>query len=111
MSSTRVIIVDAGGQPIASAQVTEQGAGFVGSVDLHLMPLTLRQQFDEYEEIVTHQLFSLLDDIEARIEAQSLTALFDDDTEAPLTDVQIYPSTKSVSFALLRARTPTTKSA
>ena len=62
------------------------------------MPATLRQQFEEYEEIVNHQMFSLLDEMEEKIGTFLLRAVFEDDHEADLVDVQIYPSTKKVSF-------------
>lgn len=98
MSLQRVQIVDRERKVVATAHVTEQGGYFSGVVNLRSMPAQLRQQFEEYEETVNHQLFSLLDDVEERIGHLLLRVVFEDGYEAELADVQIYPSAKKVSF-------------
>ena len=103
MSSQRVRLIDPEGNVVAAAQVTDQGDCFAGVVDLRRAPATVRQQFEEYEEIVNNQLFGLLDEIEQKIGALLLRVVFEDGHEADLADVQIYPSAKKVSFKLKEA--------
>jgi hypothetical protein len=91
-----------GRQVIATAQVAEQDGAFVGRVDLSVMPVPLRGLFEEYEEIVNSQTFSLLDEAEEKIENLHLKVIFEDGYEAALADVQIYPSTNKVSFQVIK---------
>lgn len=102
MISQRVTLIDQGRQVVATAQVAEQDGTFAGQINLSPMPLPLRRLFEEYEEIVNTQTFSLLDEIEEKIEALHLQAVFEDGHEAALADVQIYPSTNKVSFQVLK---------
>ena len=102
MISQRVTLIDQGRQVVATAQVAEQDGTFVGRINLSPMPVPLRRLFEEYEEIVNTQTFSLLDEIEEKIETLHLKAVFEDGHEAALTDVQIYPSTNKVSFQVLK---------
>ena len=98
----RITLIDQGQQVVATAQVAEQDGTFVGRINLSPMPVPLRQLFEEYEEIVHTQTFSLLDEIEEKIETLHLKAVFEDSHEAALADVQIYPSTNKVSFQVLK---------
>jgi len=66
------------------------------------MPVPLQRLFAEYEEIVSTHMFSLLDELEEKIETLHLKGIFEDGHEAVLTDVQIYPSTKKVSFQVVQ---------
>lgn len=102
MISQRVTLIDQERQVIARAEVAEQDGAFVGRIDLSLMPMPLRQLFEEYEEIVNTHTFSLLDEIEEKIENLHLKVVFEDGYEAALADVQIYPSTNKVSFHMLK---------
>ena len=102
MSSQRVTLIDQGRQVVATAQVAEQAGTFTGRIDLRPMPVSLQRLFEEYEEIVNTQTFSLLDEIEEQIETLHLQAVFEDGHEAALADVQIYPSTNKVSFQVLK---------
>lgn len=104
MSSQCVTLIDQGRQVVATAQVAEQNGQFTGRIDLSPMPVPLQQLFTEYEEIVSTQIFSLLDAVEEQIAALHLAGVFEDGHEAALADVQIYPSTKKVSFQV-RQRT------
>jgi hypothetical protein len=97
-----VTIIDQGRQVIARAQVAEQDGAFIGWIDLSPMPVPLRRLFEEYEEIVNTQTFSLLDEIEEKIENLHLSVLFEDGYEAALADLRIYPSTNKVSFQALK---------
>jgi hypothetical protein len=47
-------------------------------------------------------MFSFLDEIEEKIEALRLRVVFEDGSEAVLANMQIYPSTNSVSFQALK---------
>ena len=98
----RITLIDQGRQVVATAQVAEQEGAFIGRIDLSLTPMPLRRLFEEYEEIVTTHMFSLLDAIEEQIEMLHLKGVFEDGREATLTDVQIYPSTKKVSFQVVK---------
>ena len=102
MTSQRVTLIDQRQQVIATAQVAEQDGTFIGRIDLRLMSVPLRRLFEEYEEIVTTHMFSLLDAIEEQIETFHLKGVFEDGHEATLTNVQIYPSTKKVSFQVVK---------
>lgn len=73
---------------------------FDGSVDPGHAPQRLRQLFGQFEEIVGGQMLSLLDDIEDRVCAAGLRVVFADGTEAVADDLQIYPTTGAVSFAV-----------
>ena len=79
MISQRVTLIDQGRQVVATAQVAGQDGSFTGRINL-----------------------SLLDEIEEKVEALHLKAVFEDGYEATLTDVQIYPSTNKVSFQALK---------
>jgi hypothetical protein len=102
MISQHVTLIDQGRQVVATAQVAEQDGTFVGRINLSSMPVPLRQLFEEYEEIVNTQTFSVLDEMEETIEALHLKVVFEDGHEALLVDVQIYPSTNKVSFQVLK---------
>ena len=102
MIAQRVTLIDQEQQVVATAQVAEQDGAFIGRIDLRLMPMPLQRLFAEYEEIVTTHTFSLLDAIEEQIETLHLKGVFEDGREATLTDVQIYPSTKKVSFQVVK---------
>jgi hypothetical protein len=102
MTSRRVTLIDQGRHVIGTARVAEQDGAFVGRIDLSLMPVSLRRLFEEYQEIVNTRTFSLLDEIEEKIENLHLKVMFEDGYEAALADVQIYPSTNKVSFQMLK---------
>ena len=102
MSSQCVTLIDHERQVIATAHVTEQQGQFVGRVDCRPMPLPLQRLFTEYEEIVSTQTFSLLDAVEDQIATLYLIGVFEDGHEAALADVQIYPSTKTVSLQVVQ---------
>ena len=104
MSSQRVTIIDQSRQVVAKAEVSEQGGYFAGRVDLSLMPAALQHQFEEYEEVVNQQMFSFLNELEDKIEGLLLKVVFANGNVAQLADVQIYPSTKRVSFKVAAAR-------
>ena len=102
MSSQCVTLIYHERQVIATAHVTEQHGQFIGRIDCGPMPLLMQRLFTEYEEIVSTQMFSLLDAVEDQIAVLHLTGVFEDGHEAALADVQIYPSTKTVSFQVVQ---------
>ena len=102
MSSQCIKLIDHERQVIATAHVTEQHGQFIGRIDCSPMPLPLHRLFTEYEEIVSTQIFSLLDAVEDQIATLHLMGVFEDGHEAALADVQIYPSTKTVSFQVVQ---------
>lgn len=102
MISQCITLIDHGQQVVATARVAEQAGTFAGRINLSSMPVPLRQLFEEYEEIVNTQTFSLLGEIEEQIETLHLQAVFEDGHEGALADVQIYPSTNKVSFQVLK---------
>jgi hypothetical protein len=102
MSSQCIILIDQGRQVVATAHVAEQNGQFTGRIELSPMPMLLQRLFTEYEEIVSTQIFSLLDVVEEQIATLHLAGVFEDGHEAALADVQIYPSTKKVSFQVVQ---------
>ena len=103
MSTKSIKIIDQCQQVIAMAQVAKRGTRFAGVIDLSPMSASLRQQFEAYEEIVNGQIFSLLDEIEERIGTIPLKVVFEEGAEAAVEDLQIYPSTRRVSFRMVKA--------
>ena len=57
--------------------------------------------FEEFEELVNDQLFTHVDEIEEKIGALRLKAVFDTDHEAYVKDLQVFPGTGCVSFKLV----------
>ena len=102
MSAQCVTLINHERQVVATAHVAEQHGQFIGRVDCSLMPLPLQRLFTEYEELVSTQVFSRLDEVEDHIARLHLRGIFEDGHEAVLTDVQIYPSTKTVSFQVVQ---------
>jgi len=102
MISQRVTLIDQERQVVATAQVAEADGVFAGRIDFSPMPVLLQRLFKEYEEIVNTHTFSLLDEMEEQIETLHLRGVFEDGSEAALTDVQIYPSIKKVSFHVVK---------
>jgi hypothetical protein len=102
MTSQHVTLIDRGQQVVATAQVTERDGHFAGRIDLSRMPVALKRLFAEYEDVVQTQTFGLLDAIEDKIAALHLAGVFEDGRKSAIFDVQIYPSTKNVSFHLVK---------
>lgn len=98
MQAQIVQLIDPLRTVLATAQVADEGEYLGGTVDLSLTPPQIRLLCEEFEEIVNGQLFSFLDEVQTKIAALSLTAVFDDGTEARVKDLQVYPSTGNISF-------------
>ncbi len=97
-----VTLTDQQRRVIATAQVVERNGIFTGQIDLKSMPVSLKRLFKEYEEIVNSQVFSLLDEIEEKIESLHLKAEFEDGYEVALIDIQIYPTARKISFQVAK---------
>src|ERR1700674_129660 len=102
MKAQIVQLVDQDRNTVARARVLPHEDYYAGPIDLDPMPGHLRMLFDEYEQIVDGQMFSLLDEIEEKIAATSLRILAEDGREAAVRELQIYPKVGRVSFKLLR---------
>lgn len=90
------------------AQVADEGAYYAGTIDLRQAPASLRALFEEFEEVVNGQMFAFLDEVQERIGALSLKAVFENGPEACVRDLQVFPSTGEVSFKLAEVATPGT---
>lgn len=107
MLTQAIKLIDTNRTVVATAQVVEQDEKFNGQIDLHLMPLNIQQKFTEYEEIVNGQMFSFLDEIEEQISELRLKIRFETGEERIIEDLQIYPSTRRISFIVIREIIPT----
>lgn len=85
---------------MALAQVRDEGGHFGGTIGLDVTPERFRTLFDELEKAVNGQLFSLLDEVQERISSLNIKAVFENDGEAPVVDLQVFPSSGEVSFKL-----------
>lgn len=102
MNIKTIKIIDQCRTVVATAQVSMSNERFAGWIDLGLMPSTLQQTFEEYEEIINGQMFSFLDELEEQISAMQLKVLFNEGDEAAVEDLQIYPSSRRVSFKIVK---------
>ena len=93
-------LIDPARTVVATLRIAEDGDHYEGTVDLRSTPHSLRVLFDEFEEIVNGQMFSFLDEIQAKIGSLSIKVLFDDGFEDSVKDLQVFPSTGDVSFRL-----------
>ena len=106
MNMRRVEFIDRSRAVLAVAQVADEGGSFGGTIDLHAAPAELRALFEDFEEIVNGQMFVFLDEIQGKIGALGISALFDDGLEADIKDLQVFPSTGDVSFRLAGVPAP-----
>ncbi len=98
MTHRPIYLTDPSGVRIASLDVALVGDHFEGTISLESTPSSVRQVFQQFEEIVEGQIFGLLDDIEEKIGAMSLQTVFEDGSAASVCDLQVFPSTGAVSF-------------
>jgi hypothetical protein len=109
MSTQTIRLIDDSRKTLATACVVDEGEYYGGSIDLSSTPADVRALFDEFEEVVNGQMFSFLDELQAKIEAVRIKAVFKDGCEAHVRDLQVFPSTADVSFKLAEAPTLETK--
>jgi hypothetical protein len=106
MKLSNIKMIDHCRNVVATARVAERDEYFSGLIDLSLTPANLRRKFEEYEEIVNGQMFSLLDEIEEQIGALPLKVVFEEGVEFSVTDLQIYPGRGRISFKILKELVP-----
>jgi hypothetical protein len=90
-------------EPLGVAALFDEGDHFGGTIDLARTPGHVLALFEEFEEVVNGQVFSVLDEIQQRIEALNARVVFEDGTESRVTDLQVYPKTGAVSLKLAAA--------
>jgi len=91
-------LIDSSRTVFAIARVADVGDRFEGTIGLLFTPPELRKLFDEFEEIVNEQSLSFLNEIQEKIGANRIKAIFEDGSEIDIKDLQVYPSTGDVSF-------------
>jgi hypothetical protein len=106
MKGSNIKMIDQCRNVVATARVAERDGYFAGLIDLSLAPANLRQKFEEYEEIVNSQMFSLLDEIEEQIGALPLKVVFEEGAEFFVADLQLYPGKGRISFKILKEPAP-----
>ncbi len=105
MTDRPLSLDDRSSTKVAALDVQFRDDHFEGTISLDTIPPQLRQLFDQFEEIVETQMFSLLDDIQEKIKAVPLRVALENGGAADVTDLQVFPSTNAVSF---KTRQPTT---
>ncbi len=98
MTPLHVLLVDRSSARIAELDVTEVGDSYRGLIDLDSTPPLIRQLFERFEELVESQVFNVADEVEDKIAELALKAVFPNGKEAFVDDLQVYPSTRRVSF-------------
>ncbi len=100
MNTESVKMIGENHEVVAIAQVDQRGEVFSGTIHLDSLPISVRRMFEEFEELVNGQMFSLLDDVQDRIDGLLWRVKFADGVERAIADLQIFPSTQRVSFKL-----------
>jgi hypothetical protein len=103
VTTEAIYLVDHSSTKIAVLNVEAGGDRYHGTICLDWTPPELKQLFAEFEENVEGQMFSLADEIEEKIALIPLRVVFPNGMEAYLDDLQVYPSTKRVSFKIRQA--------
>lgn len=100
MNKQTVKLIDRSNQLVATAEVVDEGPQYGGTIDLSSAPVGVRAVFNEFEEVVNGQMLSYLDEIQDKIDALDVKAVFESGAETALKDLQVFPSTGGVSFKL-----------
>ena len=98
MTTQPVYLVDQCSSRVAALNVEPVGDCYLGTICLDRTPADLKHLFEDFEENVEGQMFSLADEVEEKIAIIPLRVVFPDGAEAYVEDLQVYPSTKKVSF-------------
>lgn len=101
MSET-IRLMDSACRIVAAARVEQNGRQFVGTIESDAMPPDIRRKFEELEELVEQQVFSLTDEIESEIAALGIRVGFEDGVSAPVEDLQVFPRAGTISFRAKR---------
>ncbi len=103
MTTQLIYLVDKSATKVAALNVALIGHHYRGTICLDATPPELKHLFEEFEENVEGQMFTLADEIEEKIRMLLLKVIFPNGTEACVEDLQVYPSTKRVSFKIRQA--------
>src|SRR5262245_1916667 len=109
MNTRTVKLIDHSRNPLAIAQVADEGDHYGGAIDLRCAPAGLRALFYEFEEIVNGQMFRFLDEIQEKIGSLAIKVIFENGHEVYVKDLQVFPSTGEVSFKLAEVPAPSRK--
>lgn len=105
MTDQPINLVDQSSARIADLNVSLTGDLYSGTISLDATPPQLKRLFEEFEEIVEGQMFSLADEVEEKIGAIPLRVVFGNGMEAYVQDLQVFPSTNRVSFKIRQKST------
>ena len=105
MISQRGYLLDPSSAKVAVLDVTRIGDLFRGTICLDATPPELEQLFQEFEQMVEGQVFNVADEIEEKIGRLRLRVAFANGPEVEVSDLQVYPSTKRVSFGIRQPAT------
>jgi hypothetical protein len=108
MSGRVVRFVGPDRRVVAVAAVADEGDHFAGTIDLSATPPAMLAVFREWEEVVNGQMFSFLDEVEARVAALGLRAELDEGEPVRIRNLQVYPGHGEVSFQLAPVSAPKT---
>ena len=98
MATQSVLLLDRSATVVAALDVAPDRDRYSGTICLDKTPRELQQLFAEFEECVEGQMFTHADEIEERIAAVPLRAVFPGGGEAEVVELQVFPRTKRVSF-------------
>lgn len=98
MTARLIRLIDQTSNEVARLNVALVGDLYRGSIDLDGTPAHLRRLFEEFEEAVEGQMFSIADEIEQKIGEIPLRVIFANGREAVVDDLQVFPSTNRISF-------------
>ncbi len=104
MSCQPMDLIDKCGNTVATLNVQRLGDHYEGEISLDTIPPKLRHLFEQFEEIVEGQMFSMLDDIEEQMETYSLRIRWIDGKESEIDELQVYPSTRAISFKTCQSK-------
>jgi hypothetical protein len=101
MITRNVRLIDQARKVFATAQISEEGDHYGGTIHLGDAPAHVRTLFDEFEEIVEGQMFAFLDSYQEKIASMQIKVVFEDETEYYVRELQVFPSRCDVSFKLV----------
>jgi hypothetical protein len=98
MADQVVTIIDRSRTPVAVAQVTHRDELFRGMIDLDQTPMGLLKLFEDYENIVQSQMFTLVDEMDGQIDSLGLHVITETGEELEIEDLQVFPTSRRFSF-------------
>jgi len=102
MTTQPIYLLDHSLREVAVLDVELFGDRYRGTICLDATPPELLHLFEEFEENIEGQMFSLADEIEEKIVPIQLRVVFPGGLEADVDDLQVYPNMKRVSFKVRR---------